>query len=112
MIRAEKDKFADEVMSDEELDQVAGGNWNEYKELQSILPYAHTTEFFSGFVRIDDHPMKKNEIQDWLKINLNIEATVDGSPWEPGKYANVYKRNGKDLNHNQVVAEVRQFLGK
>jgi len=35
---AVKDKFADEMLTDDELDQVAGGTNSEFKELQRVLP--------------------------------------------------------------------------
>jgi len=35
---AKEDKFADEIMSDDELDQVAGGTKSEFRELQRVLP--------------------------------------------------------------------------
>jgi len=37
-IMAKEDKFADEIMSDDELDQVAGGTKSEFRELQRVLP--------------------------------------------------------------------------
>ena len=110
---AEKDKYADEKLSDEELDQVAGGTVGEYDELRDLFGTvkrhvssggrnAHT---FEG--RLNDE-----EIKSWLRSNLNIDAQINYKrwfPWQDGD-PNVYTRNGQSLTHEQVVAEVKDKL--
>jgi len=112
---AEKDKFADEKLSDEELDQVAGGTVGEYDELRDLFGTvkrhvssggrnAHT---FEG--RLTDE-----EIKSWLKEHLNIDAQINYKrwfPWQDGD-PNVYTRNGQSLTHEQVVKEIKGKLGK
>ena len=110
----EKDKFADEKLSDEELDQVAGGTVGEYDELRDLFGTvkrhvssggrnAHT---FEG--RLNDE-----EIKSWLRSNLNIDAQINYKrwfPWQDGD-PNVYTRNGQSLTHEQVVKEIKAKLG-
>ena len=112
---AEKDKYADEKLSDEELDQVAGGTVGEYDELRDLFGTvkrhvssggrnAHT---FEG--RLNDE-----EIKSWLRSNLNIDAQINYKrwfPWQDGD-PNVYTRNGQSLTHEQVVKEIKGKLGK
>ncbi|MBQ3444793.1 MAG: hypothetical protein IJG33_16295 [Selenomonadaceae bacterium] len=111
---AVQDKFADEKLSDEELDQVAGGTVGEYDELRDLFGTvkrhvssggrnAHT---FEG--RLNDE-----EIKSWLRSNLNIDAQINYKrwfPWQDGD-PNVYTRNGQSLTHEQVVKEIKAKLG-
>ena len=113
---AKEDKIADEVLSEEELDQVAGGTVGEYDELRDLFGtvkrrvgsagrhgrHAHTIED-----RLNDE-----EIKSWLRSNLNIDAQINYKrwfPWQDGD-PNTYSRNGVSLTHEQVVAEVKDKL--
>ncbi|MBQ6142928.1 MAG: hypothetical protein IJI84_00285, partial [Clostridia bacterium] len=89
----------DELLSDEELDGVAGGTRDEYLTLTNILPMGNTPI----------GRMTAKEAEEWLKRNLNIDATIynksDSTP-------NVYKRNGETLDHWDVYKECNKFLHK
>ena len=110
-----------EKMSDEELDQVAGGTNGEYKELRRLLPGISQTslryrEELETYEETWVRYMKPHEVAGWLKQNLNIDAIVDDGAWynplDSAGNSNVYRRNGQSLTHAQVIAEVRNFLGK
>ncbi len=96
---AEKDKYAGEMLSDEELDNVAGGTLHEYAYLTDILPATYS---LTG-------RMTPEEAEKWLKDNLNIDAIINNKDQNT---PNVYKRDGKTLDHWDVVRECYAFLGK
>lgn len=102
-----------EAMSDEELDNVAGGTYKEYHELDELLPYSDDNFTFGNTI------VKSPEyIHDWLKSNLNIDAEINigfsmddyGNIYD--NIANVYTRNGQNLTHEEVIKECKAFLGK
>jgi len=104
---AEKDKFADELMSDEELDQVAGGTNGEYDALRNAigkvevyrnLLATRVQEKTVGLVGVDY--MKK-----YLKQHYEIDAEISLGFF--GGSANVYKRNGESLSHQQVLDMIK-----
>lgn len=96
----EKDKYADEMLTDEELDGVAGGSWTESNILGNILPRINK--------RYDRRLMNATEMQRWLKDNLNIDAKIyDGGCDER---SNVYTLNGETISHNEVCQMCRDYL--
>ena len=104
-----------EKLSDEELDLVAGGTNGEYKELRDLLPQIKRIGKYPALGGFHDC-MKPNEVSDWLKENLNIDAQIDNGPWynpfDSAGNPNFYSRNWQSLTHAQVIAEVKNFLGK
>ncbi|MBR3747721.1 MAG: hypothetical protein IKN27_12250 [Selenomonadaceae bacterium] len=85
-----KDDFADEILSDEELDNVTGGTYDEVSELNDMLaPRNNDT------ARV----MSEEELKNWLKENLNIDATFYNDKNTP----NVYTRDGKTLTQSEVL---------
>jgi len=109
-----------EIMSMNELDSVSGGNNGEYKEIRELLPMITVENYpdIDGAVRIEDdkYYMNPEEVTGWLKKNLNIDAKIDtGAFFNPLSSAgkrNVYTRNGQQLTHSKVIAEIHNFLGK
>ena len=106
-----------EKLSDEELNQVAGGTYDEWLELAKFFPSggggagvgSGGSLGFSG-----SYKTYKDEdwIKDWLKRNLNIEAEIDGTRFLFYRGSrNTYTRNGESLTHEQVVKEVRAIRG-
>jgi len=126
---AEKDKFADEMLTDDELDQVSGGSNSEYEELQQLFGVVGTTKVdYKAFVDGTYDSVTKISrtktvncyrsvkwITNWLKNELNIDATINTyyRGWIPfyGGADNVYSRNGSSLMHAQVVGEIKAKLG-
>ena len=76
-----------EMMNMNELNAVSGGTNGEYKELRDILP----TMGMKGRYRTVE------EVEEWLKVNLKIDAKIDiGGWWNPSSSAgekNVYIQN-------------------
>ena len=120
---AEKDKIADEMLTDEELDKVAGGTYAEAEELQALFGYrvstnnSRTSKNRVGPVsssEIISYNKSFSEVESWLKEHLNIDANLHYTHFWPWTKAdpNTYSRNGVSLTHEQVVAEVKGKLGK
>ena len=93
-----------ERLSNEELEQVAGGTRAEYEELRDIFG-DHIRKARSN--KIDPYKFYESPewIQDWLKFNLNIDAQINQTNADP----NVYKRYGETLTHEQVVAKIQEY---
>ena len=99
------EKFKDEVLSDKELDNVAGGTNGEFKELSSILPNIfEKVQGYRARVNVISRSRKPDEVVSWLKENLNIDAKIDvGEWWNPLDSAgssNSYSRDVKSITHN------------
>ena len=101
-----------EKLSDDELEQVAGGTNGEYKELRNIVSNYVSEKYYYA----DDNAiyLDPDEVEDWLKENLNINANIDNGAWynpfDSAGNSNVYSRNGQSLTHAQVVGEVKNFI--
>ncbi|MBR0288084.1 MAG: hypothetical protein IJQ82_03810 [Selenomonadaceae bacterium] len=116
----EEKKIADEMLTNYELDEVSGGTNGEYKEIRKLLPMV---EYFgrnknSGKPEPAKHYryLKPHEVELYLKNELGIDAKIDVGAWynpldSAGEY-NTYSRNGKSLTHSEVIAEVKNYLGK
>ena len=115
---AEKDRFADEILSDEELDNVAGGTYAEAEELQALFGYRVSNNSRKSQIRIGSsseiisYNKSFSEVKSWLKEHLNIDANLHYTHFWPWTKAdpNTYSRNGVSLTHEQVVAEVKDKL--
>lgn len=110
-----------EMMTFEQLDQVSGGTNGEYKEIRQLLPMITVENYYpdiDGAVGLEDdkYYMNPDEVSGWLKSKLGIVAKIDvGGWWNPlssaGK-ANSYSRDGKNLTHSKVIAEIHNYFGK
>ena len=116
---AVEDKFADEMLTDDELDQVAGGTYEEWKEIVKFFPYGSGggggSSYGSGggFSRSYTTYRSDDWIKDWIKRNLNIDVEFDATSYWIFYQAgpNTYTRNGESLTHEQVVKEIRAIRG-
>ena len=102
--------LVEEILLDEEMEKVSGGTTEEFIDIAKFLPkitrvrYGHEMKDF----------MNKDQAQDWLKTNLNIDAEIGlGKTFFniPGK-PNIYSRNGESLTHEEVLTELKTFFNK
>ena len=110
---ADKDKFADEVMSDEELDQVAGGTVAEFDEICSAMannPFVKKILGASSHMPVGN-VINKEVVKYFLKENLNIEADISIGVLGTGigSYHNTYKdlTEKRYLTHAEVIKRVQ-----
>ena len=117
----EEKKIADEMLTNYELDEVSGGTNGEYKEIRKLLPMVeywinNKTSIHAKSSHKRYRYLKPHEVELYLKNELGIDAKIDVGAWynpldSAGEY-NTYSRNGKSLTHSEVIAEVKNYLGK
>ena len=113
-----KEKFADEIMSDEELDYVAGGTSEETIAMINAIGYVRErTNYGDGrkFYTL----LPPDEVAGYLKKTYNIDATInlgrfndDVHTFEMGGKPNEYSLNGKSLTQQQVLGIINIVNGK
>ncbi len=106
---ADEKKFADEMLTYDELDKVAGGTLDELRDLQKLFyHYIHYTRQGPATVY-----KSADWIKDWLKSRLNIDAEINyrNSWFFTSAGANSYSRNGEILTHEQVIEEIKAKRG-
>lgn len=101
---AKEEKFEDEIMSDEELDGVAGGNCYESSNDSRFLNtlngsckrYTSAQVFFEG---------KENEIEKaWATVGITAELDSD--------IDNKYFLNGKQITQEDARQHAMKVVGK
>ncbi len=103
-----KNVMANEMMTWEQLDRVAGGTNRECKELKKAIP--NVQGFFGTRERTE------KEVCEWLETNLGIKATLhDGfflDPTDDAGDSNLYKlkSTGKYISHEETMAMIKDFL--
>ncbi len=101
----------DEMLSNGELEQIAGGTKEEYRDLANILPgVVIKPKMKNGAVWTKIIAMRYYEVKAWLKDNLNIDAVISDPEGSNKNVANIYVRNRKFLSHADVVKEVKNYL--
>lgn len=109
------------MMSDEELDKVAGGNMTEVNEI--IMSVGKVVEHSGTY---NGKPAKmmwyldgNREISSYLKKTYNIDSELDDG-WVPGSGGyyfenggdpNTYSINGKSISHQQVLDIIKASKG-
>ena len=104
---AVEDKFADEVMSDEELDQVAGGNYREYMDIGIFI--SCNDDLRKYFPNNEADTLKKilhDHLNVDVEFNLNEGNDFDGTP-NLNKYKDT--KNGNSLTHNEVLGRISSY---
>ena len=105
---ADKDKYADEIMSDEELDNVAGGDCYETADDSRFLNSLNGSTDRYGGLRISwtSGTAIEEEIQrGWKTVGIDFE-------WHSGKYGNVYRLNGKKITQEEARQHAMNVVGK
>ena len=89
-----------EKLDDEQLEQVAGGTFNETTHLQAAI----------GWLPSRFNYVVYKDIPQYLKEHYNIDVTLyyentndRGDHWHNQEDANIYSRNGQTLTHQEVI---------
>ena len=114
---SDKKIFDNELLTDEQLDNVAGGTVSETYQLRKALGEVY-------FVK-DGQPapfytyLPENEVEQYLKKTYNIDATLNFGDYDPASHdyvtegePNQYSLNGKSLTHQQVLSIINIVNGK
>ena len=95
-----------EKLSDEQLEQVAGGTSDESFELMDVLKAVAGKS-------IVKHATDSKSIATYLKEHYNIDATINFGIYDAADHdytrgeVNIYSRNGEKLTHRDVLNIIR-----
>ena len=106
---AKEDKFADELLNDEELDGVAGGNARECFHISmSISDNSKLREQFKG--SYEDTDYLKSFLHDKLGVDAEFNMN-EGNYFEGTPNLNKYKdaTTGKSMSHNEVMHRIALY---
>ena len=106
---AEKDKYADEIMSDEELDQVAGGTCaetaNDSRFLNVLLQGTkyHQCDRYGSFKIYFDTDARNDVINAWKSLGIDLQHSAS---------SNEYYLNGEKISRTDAWAHAESLVGK
>ena len=107
---ADKDKDADEIMSDEELDKVAGGTLRESADDSRFLNVLlhgtdkyHQCDRYSGARIFFDGNAPVDIVNSWKSLGIEIEHNFS---------ANTYMLHGKKISRAEAWAHAESLVGK
>ena len=108
---ADKDKYADEIMSDDELDKVAGGTLresaNDSRFLNVLLHGTnkyHQCDRYGEFRMFCAESSRNDLIKSWNSLGIEIEQSRF--------VGNTYKLNGKEISRAEAWAHAESLVGK
>ena len=107
---AVEDKFADEIMNDEELDNVAGGTNAESaadsKFLNNLLKGTiyYQCKSYSEKDLYDDLEARLDVLLSWKSVGIEIKLA--------DKDKNLYLLNGKEISRDEALAHAKKIVGK
>ena len=103
---ADMDKYADELMSDEELDQVVGGRYSETAGDSAFLNiYGLCGKYTEEDIYFDDGTSQEEDVKaGWAKVGVDFH--YHGSPLFCEK-SNEYYINGNKVTRKEAYAHVR-----
>ena len=109
---ADKDKYADEIMSDDELDNVAGGSLKQTEEILNL---------FDNYTRKGNNLGVSNILDFTARagiapmLNTTREVTllhpVTRERIECHEQPNFYTKDGRRISHEQAVEHLKNFYG-
>ena len=110
---ADKDKYADEIMSDEELDKVSGGTLRELADDSRFLNVLlhgtdkyHQCDRYGDFRLFCDGSARRDIIKSWKSLGIELEK--DDSLCK----SNTYRLNGKEISQAEAWAHAESLVGK
>ena len=109
----------EELLNEEQLDRIAGGNLEELQQLTDELIdnlWLKGMAAFSGSLPFASKAMKSEvtKILDKMGIEANIDVNTLGFlGFNIGEKNNTYKDKftGKSLTHQQVLNRIKNFVG-
>lgn len=110
-----EDKFADEIMSDEELDGVAGGSCYDIADDSRMLnvllhgrPEYHQCDRYGWWRCSNSKAVREDVKKAWA--SLGIEATLHSSIF--GWNDNKYSLDGKEISRSEAWAHAQSKVGR
>ena len=105
-----------EQLTDDELDQVAGGTVREYEEICSAMA---NNPILKSILETGSHVPISNQvdkvlIEDVLKVEMGIKADISlgflgtGLGSDPNTYKDL-RNGGQSMTHAQVINRIKQY---
>ena len=95
-----------EILTDEQLEQIVGGSWEEYKDIAKLLPKVrYWYQSYTTKSRWIDRDMDPDEVRKYLNETYNVDASISAYTLF-GNYSNVknkYSRDGVSMTHAEVL---------
>ena len=109
---ADKDKYADEIMSDEELDQVAGGNYKETADDSLFLSFHGLCKKYNGWeIWCDSGTSKEEEVKAaWAKLGVRLEYRSNS--WGGDRDRNRYFINDVEVTREGAYSHALIYMGE
>ena len=108
---ADKDKYADEKLTDDELDKVAGGTLRESADDSRFLNVLlhgtdkyHQCDRYGEFRMLFAESARDDLIKSWNSLGIKLE--------ESRFFENTYKLNGKEISRAEAWAHAESLVGK
>lgn len=108
---ADKDKIADEMLSDDELDGVAGGTPGELADDSRFLNVLlhetkkyHQCDRYGEFIMFWSDNARQDLKKSWNSLGIEIEFGLFGE--------NTYKLNGNKISRDEAWAHAESLVDK
>ncbi|MBQ3444880.1 MAG: hypothetical protein IJG33_16735 [Selenomonadaceae bacterium] len=103
---ADKDKFADEILSDEELDQVVGGDYVDTADDSKFLhSYGLCGKYTFNDILFDDGTSQEEDVKaGWAKVGVDYHYYSGCATYG---WRNEYYINGNKVTRKEAYAHVR-----
>ena len=104
--------ITDKILTEQELNEVAGGTVKEFDELLSAVS---DNPIVRGAAKLDSHTPVANTLMarviEKQLLNIGLEADIDlgwGGTGIGSKH-NKYRLNGKDISHKEACDYIRYY---
>ena len=106
---ADKDKFAEEMLTDDELDNVAGGTPGESADDSRFLNVLlqgrpGQCDRYGGFTMFIDEEARKDLTKAWNSLGIDF--------YHNHVVGNYYSKNGKKISREEAWAHAESVVGK
>ena len=105
-----EDKFAEEMLTDDELDNVAGGSPGELADDSRFLNVLlhgtdkyHQCDRYGGFRMFLSQPARDDLKKSWNSLGIELEHQAG---------PNIYRLNGKEISREEAWAHAERLVGK
>ena len=107
----EEKKIANEMMSDDELEQVAGGSIQEIREIKDLFNTAvKSGETFKNFYEFLENAGITGYDMSYTEDTI-VVSVCTGNVWKREAKPNKYSLNGVSITHEQAVDHLKDFYG-
>lgn len=108
---ADKNFLDNEILTDEQLDEVAGGTVSEVYDLRAAIGKVRLVNGYHNNQPAQFYTyLMEEDVAPYLKKTYGIDATLNFGQYDPASHdyvtegnPNTYSRDGQPLTHQQVL---------